>query len=194
VRPSVLLWDFGDTLVDERWMRRPPEDCRDWPTAWSTVMAARADSWNNGDITALTVYQDLSELTGLTLEAVESHARDCCQRLIFHETAWRVAIERRLPQAIVTVNPDIFGDLIVPHYGLSDIFDEIVMSWVEQTDDKPVLCDVALSRLQWTGGREAALLIDNRQDLVEAWKQFGGSGYWFQSDAQFAKDLSALLG
>jgi hypothetical protein len=20
----VLLWDFGDTLADERWMRRPP--------------------------------------------------------------------------------------------------------------------------------------------------------------------------
>ncbi len=24
---SVLLWDFGDTLVDERWMRRAPSGC-----------------------------------------------------------------------------------------------------------------------------------------------------------------------
>ena len=68
------------------------------------------------------------------------------------------------------------------------------MSWVAQTDSKSVLCDVALSRLSWNGGHEAALLIDNRQDLAEAWRQIGGSGYWFQSDAQFAKDLPALLG
>ena len=25
--PAVLLWDFGDTLVDERWMLRAPATC-----------------------------------------------------------------------------------------------------------------------------------------------------------------------
>ena len=190
----MLLWDFGDTLVDERWMLRAPDTCPDWPTAWRTVMAARADAWNIGDITASDVYQHLSAVTGLTSEAVETHARDCCHRLFFNESAWRTATEHRLPQAIVTVNPDLFADLIVPHYGLSGIFDEIVMSWAERTDDKAALCDVALARMSFGGDRESALLIDNRQDLIEAWRRLGGSGYWFQSDEQFAEDLAEILG
>jgi hypothetical protein len=33
--PAVLLWDFGDTLVDERWMVRAPATCPTWPAASS---------------------------------------------------------------------------------------------------------------------------------------------------------------
>lgn len=46
--PAVLLWDFGDTLVDERWMLRAPATCPTWPTAWSEIMSTRADGWNVG--------------------------------------------------------------------------------------------------------------------------------------------------
>jgi hypothetical protein len=36
---DVLLWDFGDTLVDERWMRRSPADRPEWAAGWAEVMA-----------------------------------------------------------------------------------------------------------------------------------------------------------
>ena len=29
-----VLWDFGDTLVDQDWMLRPPEAYPNWPQAW----------------------------------------------------------------------------------------------------------------------------------------------------------------
>jgi hypothetical protein len=38
VSVAVLLWDFGDTLVDERWMRRAPAEFPDWPNAWNKVI------------------------------------------------------------------------------------------------------------------------------------------------------------
>lgn len=46
--PAVLLWDFGDTLVDERWMRQPPAACPTWEAVWLDVMADHADDWNVG--------------------------------------------------------------------------------------------------------------------------------------------------
>jgi hypothetical protein len=193
-RPDVLLWDFGDTLVDERWMRRVPEGFPMWEKAWSAVMADMADDWNVGLITAADVFGALANRTGMTRQAVEAHARLCCQQLDVNATAWRVASERRMPQAIVTVNPDLFADYIVDSYGLGAIFDEIVMSFAEGTADKSALCSLALDRLGFRGDRSRALLIDNRRDLVEAWTATGGAGYWFQGDEAFEHDLPAILG
>ncbi len=39
----MLLWDFGQTLVDERWMRRSPIGCATWESSWADVMADLAD-------------------------------------------------------------------------------------------------------------------------------------------------------
>ena len=59
--------------------------------------------------------------------------------------------------------------------------------------DKPTLCDTALDRLGLTGSRSSALLIDNRIDLVEAWKRVRGAAYCFQNDHQFSQDLPSLF-
>ena len=58
VKPSVVLWDFGDTLVDERWMRRCPDACPTWEIAWVEVMRELADRWNVGDISFKEVSAD----------------------------------------------------------------------------------------------------------------------------------------
>ena len=190
---DVLLWDFGDTLVDERWMLAPPVGISGWRDAWIAVMATHADDWNRGAVSAHDVFAALADETGMTAAAVEVHAHACCRTLGFHEHAWRVAREHRLPQALVTVNPDIFGAWIVPDHRLHEVFDAIVMSYAEGTTDKCSLCDRALERLGATRDRSRALLIDNRADLVEQWRAAGGVGYWFRDDEQFHADLAALL-
>jgi hypothetical protein len=192
--PAVLLWDFGDTLADERWMLRAPATCPTWPTAWSEIMSTRADGWNVGAFKSPEIFAALAARTGVAVEDVESHARDCCRLLAFNETAWRVATERSLPQALVTVNPDLFTEQVVPAYRLRAVFDVIVTSSAEQTADKTVLCEIALDRLGFDRDRSDALLIDNRLDLIEAWRNVGGAGYWFQSDDRFTRDLPRLLG
>lgn len=162
----MLLWDFGDTIADEWWMRRPPPDRPAWPAAWQSVMAELADGWNVGVVCADDVHRALAERLGWSVEGVAQHARDCCERIVFHETAWRVARERRRTQALVTVNPDIFEQWIVDHHRLRYVFDVIVVSAAEGTADKSALCDVALARLGYDGDRSEALLIDNRSDLA----------------------------
>jgi phosphoglycolate phosphatase-like HAD superfamily hydrolase len=193
VRPAVLLWDFGDTLVDEGWMRRPPEHFPGWESVWVEVMAELAGGWDDGSVTDAEVFDAMAARTGLTVAAVESHARACCTGIDFHPHAWRVARERRLPQALVTVNPTMLDRWIVPHYGLASMFDAVVVSALEGTTDKPELCHRALARLGYDGPRSQALLIDNRRDVVEAWTAAGGAGYWFRGDDQFARDVDELL-
>ncbi len=193
VMPEVLLSDFGDTLADERWMRRCPEVWPDWEDAGVAVMAEMADEWNVGAVRSLEVFAALSDRTGMRLPDVEAHARGCCDRIVFNPTAWRVAREHRFPQALVTVNPDLFADYVVPGYALDDVFDVIVVSCAENTVDKSTLARAALDRLGFRGERSSALLIDNRRDLVDAWRDIGGAGYVFRSDEQFARDVARLF-
>ena len=163
----MLLWDFGDTIVDERWMRQAPAEFPDWSHAWNKVMEACADDWNLGHVSERDVFTEMSRRTGLTFDLVERHAEACCRSITFHPFTWRVATERRLPQALVTVNPDLFIERVARRYGLDEYFDTIVVSCSEGTDDKTTLCEVALDRLGFDGERLDALLIDNRRDLAE---------------------------
>jgi hypothetical protein len=191
--PKVLLWDFGDTLADERWMLRAPSRFPGWPAAWADVMADHADRWNAGSASGAEIFDALAQRTGMTLREVEAHARECCQRIQFHPNAWRVASEHRLPQALVTVNPDLFEQYVLHVHGLPAVFDAVVMSFAEGTNDKTALCDIALRRLDHDGDRASALLIDNRLDLVEAWRSAGGTGYRFTNDEEFGRDLEGTL-
>jgi FMN phosphatase YigB (HAD superfamily) len=186
-----VLWDFGDTLVDERWMRRPPLSCPNWEAVWVEVMAEVADRWNIAEVSKREVFAALAARSGLSVEDIEAHAIECCRTLSFHPSAWAIACERRWPQAIVTVNPDLFEDYIVPVYFLRTVFNAIVTSCQEGTVDKVRLCELALDRLGYDGNRDDALLIDNSLDLVQAWQQTGGRGYWFETDEKFAGDVTS---
>ena len=190
---AVLLWDFGDTLVDERWMRQAPPEFPDWSDAWNKVMESCAHDWNIGRASERDVFAEMGRLTGLSIDFVERHAEACCRSITFHPFTWRVATERRLPQALVTVNPDLFVERVAPRYGLGDHFDTVVVSCSEGTDDKTKLCEVALERLGFGGERLDALLIDNRRDLAEGWQRSGGAAYVYRGDEVFEADLPALL-
>jgi hypothetical protein len=90
----------------------------------------------------------------------------------------------------VTVNPDIFSDIVAPGLGLAERFDVIVTSWEEGTQDKSMLCEVALSRLGLKSDRAAGLLIDNRADNVAAWQALGGAALHFTGEADFCAEFA----
>jgi len=190
---SVVLWDFGHTLVDEQWMLRPPRDFGEWPDVWTEVVTDRAHDWNTGRISEADIFEELARRTGMDVGAIERHAAACCRSIRFHAAAWRAAKERRLPQALVTVNPDLFVERVAVPYGLAAHFDAVVASCIEGTDDKNHLCRIALDRLGFMGPRSEALLIDNRRDLTEAWADEGGTSYHFRGDAIFDIDWPGIL-
>jgi FMN phosphatase YigB (HAD superfamily) len=190
---AAVLWDFGDTLVDERWMLQPPPDFAEWPRVWAEVVTERAHDWNTGRLTEADIFSELATRTGMAVPAIERHVAACCRSIRFHIAAWRAATERRLPQALVTVNPDLFVERVATPYRLGDHFDAVVVSCIEGADDKSELCRIALDRLGFTGPRSEALLIDNRCDLTEAWARDGGAAYEFRGDDAFSIDWPGIL-
>jgi len=120
----------------------------------------------------------------MPVDVLMAHVEARCHDIQFFSRTWAAAQTRRLPQAIVTLNPDAFTRFVVPAYRLDAVFDVIVTSWEEHTRDKARLCEIALERLGGTDPSEA-LLIDNLEENVEAWRERGGHGYWFRGDAEF---------
>jgi FMN phosphatase YigB (HAD superfamily) len=181
-----VLWDFGDTLVDQRWMWPSPDGYPGWTALYRALPDSELDtSWNTGETTSEELAAEFATALGCTAELLMAHMEQRCGDVRFFENAWSAAQARTLPQAIVTVNSDVFSRFVVPNYGLDSVFDVIVTSWEEATMEKGRLCEVALEHL---GGHDPgeALLIDNIAENVDAWRALGGQGYLFTGDAEFA--------
>ena len=188
----VLLWDFGDTLADERWAWSAPAGVRGWSAAYRRIGDSElGERWNLGDASTRDVAQHLATELGLEAGDIHQHLERTCASIAFFPTSWRVACRHALPQAVVTVNPLVFRQVIVPTYELDQVFDVIVVSAEEHTTDKVRLCELALERLGKRASRHSSLLIDNISDNVERWRASGGLGYQFLDDATFAQDLTS---
>jgi FMN phosphatase YigB (HAD superfamily) len=189
-----LLWDFGDTLADERWMLRPFAGVPAWPEVWSELAASPlADEWNRGRVSTPEIVAELARRLGAEEERVLEHVRSCCAAIRFFETPLAVARASRLPQAIVTVNPDAFSDWIVPAYGLARLFAPIVTSAELGSLDKGAMGLRALEQLEGDCSPGEALLVDNKRHNLEAWAAVGGRGYWFRGEDRFRADLLGEL-
>ena len=181
-----LLWDFGDTLVDERFLWVCPPGVPGWTDCYRTLVSGDFGArWNSGAATTDELATDMAARLGMLKKSVRAHIQRCCERIRFYDHAWTVAREHPFPQAIVTVNPDLFRELVVPKYHLADVFDAIVISAEEGTESKAALCDVAMTRLGCVDPAET-LLLDNIEANVDAWRARGGAAYWFRGDDEFA--------
>jgi len=104
----------------------------------------------------------------MPLDGVERHAAYCCRSLVFNRAAWRVTVEHRLPQALVTVSPDVVLKRIVPEYGLEEIFDVILASCVEDRGN-PHRADLREDR---ASTRSTAALFATQHGLRDSLEPF----------------------
>jgi hypothetical protein len=186
-----LLWDFGDTLVDERFLWVCPPGVPGWTDCYRTIVAGEFGArWNSGAATSSELAMEMAPRLGMLTKSVRAHIVRCCGRIRFFDHAWTAAREHALPQAIVTVNPDLFRETIAPTYRLAAVFDAIVVSAEEGTEIKADLCAVAAERLGCDDPAEA-LLLDNIEANVDAWRARGGAAYWFRGDDEFARAFAA---
>lgn len=191
---KCILWDFGDTLADERWMLKPLDGVPEWAEAWTQVAGGElADAWNLGEIDTSAVIAAVAARLRVPVEQVADHVVLCCSDLRFFETPLGIARSSKLPQALVTINPDGFSSLVVPRYGLARLFRPIVTSWELHTLDKGELAAHALEFLGTDIHPSEAILIDNKRHNVESWERRGGRGYLFRSEEHFLADLGSSL-
>lgn len=184
---ECLLWDFGDTLCRETfiWSSGP-----EWEAVYRTFDKGWAGGWNTGEMDTAAFAREAAKHISLPPAEIVAHMRERCDHIEFFEFTYAFFRAQHHPQAIVTVNPDLWTDTIVPRHRLDEPVEVIVSSWQEGTDDKGVLCQLALDRMagDWTPAQ--SLLIDNKQSNLDAWAARGGGGYLYTTDAAFERDVA----
>ena len=189
-----VLWDFGDTLVDERWMRIAPAGFPDWSAVWVDVITPEfALAWDTGEIGVADVVGRVAERLQMPFDEAMAHAEWCCSQIRFFAKPMEIARNSRLPQGIVTVNPDLFNMWVMPEYDLEQLFRPIITSWEHGSIDKGILCTAAINALDEPVLPNETLLIDNKQQNLDAWTAKGGLGYLFTTEEQFERDLQGDL-
>jgi len=168
-----------------------PEGFPNWTDSWRALDGDFFSRWNRGELTFEEFATRLAADVGIGFDDACAHMKNCCESIRFFEHAWATARAHLMPQAIVTVNPDLFTRFVVPNYALDSVFDTIVTSWQEGTEDKAELCEIALDRLGGSDPAEA-LLIDNIEANVDAWRARGGQAYLFVGDDEFARSEWSL--
>ncbi len=180
----AIFWDFGGTLADETWMLKPLAGCDAWPELYRDVLDSGAlrQRWSDGKASTADVVEALAERSGKPPAAVLAHMHACCRNLRFYPKVMGLAERTALPQALVTVNPDIFTEVVSPHHDLARRFDVIITSWQEGGSDKGLLCEIARLRLDPNLEAAECLLVDNLQANIDAWRARGGQGLQFTGE------------
>lgn len=193
---DLVCWDFGDTLVDQTFMRRVPSDIPGWATAYETVRQRtdQADRWDLAESTMRELATLLAAELGMNPGRIW---RQLAHNLVtidpFEESIELMReLQGNVLQAIVTVNPHEFSAMAVA-CGLHELVDCIVTSADLASLSKVDMANAARSMLQLTPGLSTTLLIDNKEPNVTEFIGAGGMG-WVFDRRTFAADRSRLFG
>jgi hypothetical protein len=186
MRVRCLLWDFGDTLCDELSLWRVTPG---WMEVYRSFDDGLGAAWNRGDLDTRGFAGALAKRMPLTELEILTHLRRT-DLLEFFPFTYAFFRDHHLPQAIVTVNPTFFTEVIVPACGFDEVTDAIVVSGQERTIDKGELCRRALQRMDLGCDPSQALLIDDKQSNLDAWAGHGGIGYRYTTDLAFEQDVA----
>src|SRR5262245_36176582 len=186
MRVQCLLWDFGDTLCNELslWQTSPA-----WMEVYRSFDDGLGAAWSVGDLDTRRFVAELAKRMPLTEVEIFAHLQRI-ELFEFFPFTYAFFRARHLPQAIVTVNPAYFSEVIVPGFAFAEVTNVIVVSAEERTVDKAELCRIALERMRLGCDPDRALLIDNKKTNLDAWARLGGIGYLYTTDSAFRTDVA----
>ncbi len=194
---KCVVFDFAFTLSSAFYFRTLGEEALQ---TVSNVLFNNPDSgissaWMTGEISSHDVAEFLSPYLSLPASYILDALRDGCANLRFNDAVLQFAIaQRRLGRktALVTVNSDVFTDVVVPTHDLNSVFDAIVNSSDHGTMDKTQLWPIAFQRLGPGYGYHNSLLIEDNERMVGSFRSLGGAAHQYQNDESFLAWLNTI--
>ncbi|MEM7113278.1 MAG: hypothetical protein AAF614_12660 [Chloroflexota bacterium] len=194
---NCVLFDFGDTLALEQWMLQSSAAYPEWESTYRREIwnvAEIGEQWGRGELASADIAQRMATALTISPEAAHQQMVENCKKLTYFPHIMAYVQKRRqlgMKQAILTLNADIFSDVVVPHYQLHTLFDVVVNSCHHGTLDKAELSQHVFAHYGGDIGFHNGLLIDNSQHHLDRFAAQGGATYLFTTDEQFASDLAA---
>lgn len=194
---DLVCWDFGDTLVDERFMRLPPDGVAAWPGVYEEVLAERpdwVDGWNLGRGSINDLVEPLAERLPMTEAEVAAHLRAVWGRITWFPDAraWVERLHGVVDQAVVTVNPHEFAG-IATACGLDRLIGLLVTSAELATMSKVTMAVRARELLGLPAGLSTTMLIDNRADNIAEFEAAGGQVIHYRQDSGCLDPLTDVV-
>ena len=193
----AVVIDFGFTLSSDYYFRelgsRYTERITELLFSRDSAISRR---WMGGLVTSKDVAECLSDHLDASAEDIYSALARGCSRMSFNQAVRDFAMNQKAQGrklALVTVNADIFKDVIVPSHGLDREFDTIVSSSDFKTElpSKQPLWDAAFDALGPEFGYANSLLIEDTRREIELVRELGGSAYRYRNDPDFIGWLAA---
>lgn len=180
---DLVCWDFGDTLVDQNFMRQAPADLPGWTEAYERVRAS-TDQGERWDVARSTM-RELAVLVADELGIDRARAwRQLATNLTtidWFPEAQRAfdALDGAVVQAIVTVNPHEFWAMAAA-LDMHTKVDCIVTSADVDSFSKVDMCAEVRSMLGLDADLSSTLLIDNMAHNIEEFVAAGGQGLLYE--------------
>ncbi len=187
----AVVIDFGFTLSSDYYFRElgPRFEKR------VTELVFSRDSeigrrWMSGLVSSEVEAEYLSDHLDVSAEDIYSALKQGCSRMSFNQAVWDFARSQKAEgrkTALVTVNADIFSDVIIPSHSLDREFDTIVSSsdFGVELPSKQTLWDAAFEALGSEFGYANSLLIEDTRREVELFRNLGGRAYQYHNDSEF---------
>lgn len=179
-----VLFDFHGTLSCGHYFARLGAETEARISA--LLFGVHGEDWANPWMAG---QRDAREICGLladhlTLDAADVHCalREGCANMALNPGVLRLAHDcraRGLKIGLVTVNMDVFSEIVVPAHGLDDLFDVIVNSADHGVLDKEPLWDAAFDALGAARCYGGSLVIDDSLANVERFRELGGTAHHY---------------
>ena len=127
----------------------------------------------------------LARQLGLSVDTACRYMRESCLGLPLNPAVVELVQSQRAAgrrTALVTVNIDLFSEVVVPDEHFDEMFDVIVNSAHYGTLDKRNLWPLAFDALGPGHWYETAWAIDDNRRNVEAFRELGGHAYHYTGD------------
>jgi FMN phosphatase YigB (HAD superfamily) len=193
MRPELIkcvVFDFAGTLCSCPYFRPLGPAFLDLVTEriFGKSSEQWADPWMRGDVSRNEIAAYLSQLSGLSENAVLQGLYEGCRTLRFNKAVWEFAKAQRHADrrtVLATLNMDVFSQIVVPSHSLSSIFDVIVNTSDFGTLKKDVLWQEAFRRLGDGITFSNSLLIDDSPLMVSMFRDMGGVAHQYTNDGEF---------
>ena len=188
---DAVIFDYGFTISSEHYFNVPHPRIPRWhELIQETVFADErvVSEWMRGGISLHDVADILQKRTGEDLDSILIYLRDGCRNLKENKAVIEFARQlsmNSVPIGLVTVNADVFNEVVVSEHRYDELFDVIINSCDYGELDKRVLWPLAFNQLGKHVGYGNSLLVEDSKNEVQMFRDAGGCAIQYVDDATF---------
>jgi hypothetical protein len=192
---KCVIFDFANTLSSSHYFQTNPPQCPNWRKLFEEHVFSvkeKLTSWCTGNLSAIEIAKEIQPFSKMPLETMISEMHAGCKNIVFNNEVMQFAKNQHKHNrktALVTVNIDLFSEIISPFFGFNNLFDVVINSADFKTDDKETLWQTAFNQLKNDISYNNTLLIDDSEKWVSIFLKNNGNAFQYAIDSKFREWL-----